>query len=409
MLERPPTPPRVGLAPRPPRRGRQDVVGTLPVAAVTAALWAAAVALVSLGVLVTVVWAVSARGGDGLVTPMAATGVVWLAAHHATVDTASASVTLLPMLLLALPLVLLQRAGRWAARVTATTDPADAGLIVVAGTATYATVAFLVAQGATLGGATVSPLAALVWSVVVGVLGLSAGVVDGAGLLPGLRARVPDLLRAAGLVAAASGAALAVAVGTVAGVALAARWSTVTSMSHQLAPGVGDAVGVLLVSLAYLPNLLVWTLSYVLGPGFGVGGGATVDPFYAAGGLLPGVPMLGAVPSDAPAAGPLLLLLPVAAGIVGSVVLRRRIHLALLPEVGAVLGGAALLGVVTVVLAALSRGSLGDGRLVGLGPAPLVTGIVAFGLVAAGAVLCTLVVRITPTIWVTGEHRPDRP
>jgi len=175
-------------------------------------------------------------------------------------------------------------------------------------------------------------------------------------------------------------------------------------MTHQLAPGVGDAVGVLLVSLAYLPNLLVWTLSYVVGPGFGVGGGATVDPFYAAGALLPGVPMLGAVPSDAPAAGPLLLLLPVAAGIVGSVVLRRRIHLALLPEVGAVLGGAALLGVVTLVLAALSRGSLGDGRLVGLGPAPLVTGIVTFGLVAAGAVLWTLVVRITPTIWVTGER-----
>jgi len=404
MLERPTTPPRVGPGPRPARRSRQDVVGTLPVAAVTAALWAAAVALVSLGVLVTVVWAVSARGGDGLVTPIAATGVVWLAAHHAPVDTASSSVTLLPMLLLALPLVLLQRAGRWAARVTATTDPADAGLIVVAGTATYATVAFLVAQGASLGGATVSPMAALVWSVVVGVLGLSAGVVDGAGLLAGLRARVPELLRAAGLVAAASGAALAVAVGTVAGVALAARWSTVTSMTHQLAPGVGDAVGVLLVSLAYLPNLLVWTLSYVVGPGFGVGGGATVDPFYAVGGLLPGVPMLGAVPSDAPAAGPLLLLLPVAAGIVGSVVLRRRIHLALLPEVGAVLGGAALLGVVTLVLAALSRGSLGDGRLVGLGPAPLVTGIVTFGLVAAGAVLWTLVVRITPTIWVTGEH-----
>ena len=40
----------------------------------------------------------------------------------------------------------------------------------------------------------------------------------------------------------------------------------------------------------------------------------------------------------------------------------------------------------------------------GLGPAPLAAGAAAFGLVAAGAVLWTLVVRITPTIWVTGEH-----
>ena len=404
MLERPTTPPRVGPGPRPPRRTRKDVVGTLPVAAVTAALWAAAVGLVALGVVVTIVWAVSARGGDGLITPIAATGVVWLAAHHAPVDTPSAVVTLLPLLLLALPLVLLQRAGRWAARVSATTDSADAGLIVVAGTATYATVAFLVAQGSSLGGATVSPMSALVWSVLVGAVGLTAGVIDGAGLVPSLLERAPELLRASALVAAGSGAALAVAVGTLAGVALAARWSTVVAMSHQLAPSAGDAAGVLLVSLAYLPNLLVWTLSYVVGPGFGVGGGATVDPFYAAGGLLPGVPVLGAVPTDAPAAGPLLLLLPVAAGSVGAMVLRRRMHLGLMREVAAVLGGAALLGVATALLAALSHGSLGDGRLVGLGPAPLVTGAAAFGLVAAGAVLWTLVVRITPTIWVTGEH-----
>lgn len=401
MLERPPTPPRVAARPR---RTRQDVVGTLPVAAVTAALWAAAVGLVSLGVVVTAVWAVSARGGDGLLTPIAATGVVWLVAHHAPVDTASSSITLLPMLLLVLPLVLLQRAGRWAARVSATTDSTDSGLIVVAGTATYATVAFLVGQGAALGGATVSPMAALVWSVLVGALGLSAGVVDGAGLLPGLRERLPDPVRAALLVAAASGAALAVAVGTVAGVALAARWATVTGLSHQLTTGAGDAVGVLLVSLAYLPNLLVWTLSYVVGPGFAVGGGTTVDPFYATGALLPGVPVLGAVPPDAPNAGPLLLLLPVAAGILGAVVLRRRSHLELLNEVVAVVGGAAVLGLATVVLAALSRGSLGDGRLLGLGPAPLVTGAATFGLVAAGAVLWTLVVRITPTVWVSGEH-----
>jgi len=404
MLERPSTPPRVVPGARPPRRTRPDVVGTRPVAAVTAALWAAAVGLVTLGVVVTIVWAVSARGGDGLITPITATGVVWLAAHHAPIDTPSAAVTLLPLLLLALPLLLLQRAGRWAARVSATTDSADAGLIVVAGTAAYATVAFLVAQGSSLGGATVSPTAALLWSVVVSAIGLTAGVIDGAGLLSSIRERTPQLLRAAALVAAGSGAALAVVVGTLASVALAARWSTVTGLSHQLAPSAGDAVGVLLVSLAYLPNLLVWTLSYVVGPGFGVGGGATVDPFYAAGGLLPGMPVLGAVPTDAPAAGPLLLLLPVVAGIVGSLVLRRRMHLVLVREVAAVLGGAALLGVATALLAAVSSGSLGDGRLVGLGPSPLAAGAAASGLVAAGAVLWTLVVRITPTIWVTGEH-----
>ncbi|MDA8435090.1 MAG: DUF6350 family protein [Actinomycetales bacterium] len=400
-LERPAAGPRDG---RRPRRTRADVVGTRPVAAVTAALWAAGLGLVVIGVLVTVVWAVSARGDDGILTPVAASGVVWLVAHHAAVDTGPAGVTLLPMLLLALPLLLLHRAGRWAARATATTDAGDAALIVVAATATYATLAFLVAQGASLGDGTVSPFAALGWTVVVAGVGLTAGVLDGAGLTPALVARLPAVVRRAGLVAATAGAALAVVVGVVAAAAVVARWSTETALSHQAAPGTGDALGLFLVSLAYLPNLLVWTLSYVAGPGFAVGGGVSVDAFSAPGALLPGVPILGTVPPDAPAAAPLLLLLPVLCGILASVVLRRRGHLELRAEVVALLGGAALVGLATVVLCALSRGSLGAGRLAVLGPPPWAAGLAVLGLVAAGAVLWSLLVRVAPTVWVRAEH-----
>jgi hypothetical protein len=250
----------------------------------------------------------------------------------------------------------------------------------------------------------VSPFAALGWTVLVAGVGLSAGVLDGAGLTPVLVARLPAVVRRAGLVAATAGAALAVVVGVVAAAAVVARWSTETALSHQAAPGTGDALGLFLVSLAYLPNLLVWTLSYVAGPGFAVGGGVSVDAFSASGALLPGVPVLGAVPPDAPAAAPLLLLLPVLCGILASVVLRRRGHLELRDEVVALLGGAALVGLATAVLCALSRGSLGAGRLAVLGPPPWAAGLAVLGLVAAGAVLWSLLVRITPTVWVRAEH-----
>jgi hypothetical protein len=401
MLERPSTPPRVTRAPR---RTRQDVVGTLPVAAVTAALWAAVIGLLVIGVLVTIVWAVSARGADGIVTPVAASGVIWLVAHHAPVDTTSGTVTLLPLLLLALPLALLQRAGRWAARATATTDASDAGLVVVAATATYAALAFLVAQGASLGGASVSPFSALLWSSLVAVVGLGAGVIDGAGLWPGIADRLPAALRRGGPVAVQGGMALAAVVGVVAVVAIVLRWGTESGLLHSVAGSAGDTVGVVLVSLAYLPNLLVWTLAYVVGPGFGIGAGQSVSAFSSGGALLPGLPLLGAVPPDSPAAAPLLLLVPVVCGALASILLRRRETLDLVDEAGALLAGAGLLGVAVVLLAWLSGGSLGAGRLTGLGPAALATGAATFGLVAAGAVLWSLVVRITPTIWVTGDH-----
>jgi hypothetical protein len=195
-----------------------------------------------------------------------------------------------------------------------------------------------------------------------------------------------------------------VVVVVVAVVAIVVRWGTESALLHSVANGAGDTVGLLLVSLAYLPNLLVWTLAYVVGPGFGIGAGESVSAFSSGGALLPGLPLLGAVPPDSPAAAPLLLLVPVVCGVVASVLLRRREQLPLVEEAVALLVGAGLLGVAVSVLAWLSGGSLGGGRLTGLGPAALVTGAATFGLVAAGAVLWSLLVRITPTIWVTGDH-----
>lgn len=388
-----------------PRRSRADVIATRPVAAVTAALWAAGVGLLLVGVVVSLAWAVSSRGEEGLTTPLRAAGTLWLVAHHAPVTVGPATMTLLPLLLLALPLLLLARAGRWAARITSTTTVPDIALVVLTGTATYAFVAFLVAQAAGIAEATLPQLPVIVWSTVVAGVGLTIGAVQGAGLIRPLVARLPLLVRRGMLAAAASGAALVAMVGVVAVVAVVAGWSTVTGLARGVAPGPWDMVGLFLLSLAYLPNLLVWTLAYVAGPGFSVGGAIGANPFADGAGLLPGVPLLGAVPSDPPAAAPLLLLLPVLAGVIGAVVLRRRDRLGLLDEVLVDLGAAAAVGLAAGVLSLLASGSLGSARLAQLGPDGLVVGVTVFGLVAAGSLLWTLLAHALPTIWV----REDAP
>ncbi len=401
MLERPVQ----ADAPARPRRSRADVVATRPVAAVTAALWAAGVGLLLLGVVVSLAWAVSSRGDEGLTTPLRASGTLWLVAHHAPVTVGSATITLLPLLLLALPLLLLARAGRWAARITSTTTVPDVALVVLTGTATYAFVAFLVAQVSGIAEATLPQVPVIVWSTLVALVGLTIGAVQGAGLVRPLVARLPRLVRRGMLTAAASGSALVAMVGVVAVVAVVARWSTVTGLARGVAPGPWDMVGLFLLSLAYLPNLLVWTLAYVAGPGFAVGGAIGANPFAAGAGLLPGVPLLGAVPQDPPAAAPLLLLLPVLAGVIGAVVLRRRGPLGLLDEALVDLGAAAAVGLAAGVLSLLASGSLGSARLAQIGPDGLVVGVAVFGLVAAGSLLWSLLAHALPTIWV----REDAP
>jgi hypothetical protein len=383
----------------------RDIVGTRPVAAITAAVWAAAVGLVVIGALVVLGWAVSGRGDDGIGTALAATGVVWLVAHHAPVATeAGATITLLPLALTALPLLVLHRAGRWAARITATTTPADTALLVTAAVATYAGIAVGVAQISSIGTAEVPDLAALGWAALVGAIGLGWGAASWAGLLAPLPDRLPASLRRAALVGSVSAAALVVAAGAVSVVALVARWSTVTGLERQVAPGALEAVELLLVSIAYLPNLLLWSLSYLAGPGFAAGGGATVDPFSASGALLPGIPIFGAIPVDAPPAAPLLLLLPVLAGVLGALALRRRGPLTLATEAGAVVLGALGVGAAAGVAGALASGALGSARLAQLGPHALLMGVALAGLVAAGGLLVCLVSRassnLLPTLWV---------
>ena len=261
--------------------------------------------------------------------------------------------------------------------------------------------AFLAAQLASLADATVEPLAALVAGALVAALGLAAGALWGidVDVLTLVPPRVRHVTRFASLVLAAligCGAALTA-------LALIAHWSAVVVLTHRIAPSVGDACGLLVASLMYLPNLMVWAMSYLVGPGFSLGLGTAVNPFTATGAVLPPLPLLAAVPSPAPLWGPLLLLVPVGIGALGRIALRRRVPSSdLWDEVVVLIAGSGVVGVVMAMLCAVSGGSLGSGRLVGLGPTPWAAGLAAGALTAAGAVLAALLVRVLPTMWVHG-------
>jgi len=383
-----------------PRRSRADVVATLPVAGVTAGLWAAAVGLLAIGVVAAVVWAVSSRGDDSITTPLRASGVLWLVAHHAPVSVGPLTITLLPLALVAIPLLLLARAGRWAARITSTTTVPDAVLLVVTGTVTYAAVAFLLTQVSSLADATVSVAAGVLSAATVAALGLGWGVARAAGLLDRLAARLPIVVRRAGAAAATSAMVLVVASGLVALLSLVAHWSAVTALTRASATSLSAAAGVLVLSMAYLPNLLVWALAYLAGPGFLVGAGTGVDPFSSSGALLPAVPVLGAIPSDPAPLAPLLLLLPVLAGALGSVALRRRGGIALVDEAVALLLAAGLVGLAAGVACWLSGGAIGAERLAQVGPHGLAVGLAVAALTAAGSLLWSLLAHALPGLWV---------
>jgi hypothetical protein len=200
-----------------------------------------------------------------------------------------------------------------------------------------------------------------------------------------------------GGVAAASGVMLLAAVVTAAAIALS--YARIITLYESLHTEVLGGIAVTLGELAFLPNIVVWTASWLIGPGFALGTGSAVSPLATQLGPVPGVPLLGALPQGQLALGFVGLLVPVVAGFLVGAVLgpgaRRELERRELVLVA--LGIGVVGGVILGLLAWVSGGAAGPGRLVDVGPNPwAVGGWAALELFAASLLGLLASIRRTP-------------
>jgi hypothetical protein len=193
-------------------------------------------------------------------------------------------------------------------------------------------------------------------------------------------------------------------------VALAADLGSAATVLSQLHASAGETTLISLLSTSVVPNAVAFTGSFLLGPGFAVGAHSVVSPAAVVIGPLPLFPLLAALPSTGPtpawSAG--VLVVPALVAAVASARALRRSPTLRWDE-GAVRGcaGGVLAGVLFAVLAALSGGAVGPGRMRDVGPFAfdvLVHAITAFGI---GGLLGGLVM----TAWLRRavRHEPDAP
>ncbi|WP_285036804.1 DUF6350 family protein [Plantibacter sp. ME-Dv--P-095] len=164
-------------------------------------------------------------------------------------------------------------------------------------------------------------------------------------------------------------------------VLIAAGYGAIISLHESAQYGVLGGAIVTGAELLYLPNLVIWAMSWITGGGFAIGSGTAVSPIGTLVGSMPAVPVLGAIPTGESPFGFAVLVVPVVIGFAAAVVLRRRLlvdldgrdGLARLAVVGLGIGVTA--GVVVGVLAAISAGAAGPGRLVEVGPNGWATGL----------------------------------
>jgi hypothetical protein len=175
---------------------------------------------------------------------------------------------------------------------------------------------------------------------------------------------IPRAVLAAQLVMLLAGAAVLVT-------GLWTHLKQVEALHEALQPGVAGGIALLLVQFAFAPNALVWSASYALGSGFSLGSGSVVAPAATHLGMVPGIPLLGALPSPGP--GNQAQLWWLAAGAAAGAIACWMV-LAVRPaarfDQASLVGGVCgvLAGVVFAGLAWAASGDLGTVRLADMGP-----------------------------------------
>lgn len=201
---------------------------------------------------------------------------------------------------------------------------------------------------------------------------------------------------------------LAAAIGSLAAGALAVtigftvHFGRIIGLTQTLQAGWDGNIALLIGQLALLPNAVIWSTAWLLGPGFAFGSGTSFTAAGAIAGPVPGLPLLGLLPTEGGwlvTAGVLVPVL-VAAGAGAVVAGQRR---AWWQPLAAALAAGIVAAAIGALLAVASSGSVGPGRLTVVGPPVLDMALVLGCTVALGAACGGMLRRLT----TRGRDRPD--
>lgn len=186
-------------------------------------------------------------------------------------------------------------------------------------------------------------------------------------------------------------------------VTIAIRWADIVEIYEQLSPGIVGGAVLTVVQLGLIPNFVGWTMAWSSGAGFAIGTGSSLTPMATTVGPLPSVPVLGALPTGELSFGLAGLMLPVVAGVLAgwwfvregenhfdewlAIKVRARWFTATVSTLCLAVLIGAVAGCCAALVAWLTNGSLGIGRLVEIGPDPWRTALWVAAEVAAGVVI----------------------
>ena len=176
-------------------------------------------------------------------------------------------------------------------------------------------------------------------------------------------------------------------------------WAQIRGIHELLLPtSMVDSIMIVLAQLLFIPNAIVWALSWLSGPGFYLGSDALHSPTSAPVGPIPAIPLFGATPSSAP--GNWVILALIVFGVALGVYLRlRKGSESLLDDLYQGGIAAVVVAAVYLVTSLASAVVLGNGRLAFLGPRMSLSALCLFAEVALGILLAVALSHPVSVVW----------
>ncbi|WP_250448517.1 DUF6350 family protein, partial [Actinotalea sp. C106] len=252
---------------------------------------------------------------------------LWLLGHGGPLTADGATISLVPLGITALALFTAYASARRSAHPAISSWVAATVAHVVA----VLTVAALLGAAGPVGSGPAAVLRLVLGSTALAAVGLGAGMLRRGRLRELARpvwTRIPALVRAG----ATGGLLLSALLVGLAGLVASGWVISGRAAAGDVIEGLGvDTFGGLVLAvgqLAVAPNLVLWVLAWLVGPGFSVGAGTSYAPSEVVSGPLPALPILGALPTPGSGGG-LVTWVPVLVVLAGAVAgwwLHRRLE-----------------------------------------------------------------------------------
>jgi len=348
----------------------------------------------TLGLLILVAMVTLLTVGDGLGSLPATVASMWFAIHQVPMTVGDVTVGVMP---LAPTLVMMFAVGRSTARATDIDRPhSEVAAVVLAAVggpllATVLSLAVVMDASTVMTLQSPNALLAFVCTFAVQALGAAGGVAYKWWPTIVVRTGVADWVLKGlrcGLIAVTGMLTLGA---LVVAFRLIINWSVAGELLSA-GNGLAGTLGLFLLSLLYLPNVVIGAAAVLVGAPVQVGG-ATADLFGSVGGQVPPLPILAVLPDGGGGRWGLILLGGVV--VVSLVIARLCVDLSLLRNIRTVVVAAGLTSLAFVAAAAVSGGRLGV-----LGEVAVnlpVVGVFAFGWIAVVGSVMALVHSALPT------------